>query len=492
MDVEYIDVLDVSLFGKMASSSKDKLCELAAGLKIDPEPLKNKRKSEIIKTIRTHIDEKLDNAEAAQQKSILETCLEIVKDGGESSELMINAMGIAGESQEKLDENANENVNEMLENSVGHVTNNPTRLGVIRKDFTISGKIGDSDSDKDIGYLGTVRQIEDGLKRGYSENEVIAAVIKTITPKILRNYISMVKNLTIPKLFNILRLHYKEQSATELYQSLVSMKQEKKEDASTFIMRALETREKILFAARGEESVSYDYKTVQSLCIATIESGIDEDIASIIRPFLQINTSDMLLLSEVNKAEETLKARKKKHDMRRVSTVSSIESTSDNTEIKTMLTSLQKQINAIESNQKIEKSRIQITPQQSRLSSAMLTPNDVRQINAGVGGRESMLNSQEVQQINAQARMFSPRQTPFSHNATPSGVHQNVPNNAVQGPRQRGVCHACHSNGRNDCHHCFRCGSSDHVARGCRVRNNWHTSSLNSGGLVERGRQSQN
>ena len=29
-----------------------------------------------------------------------------------------------------------------------------------------------------------------------------------------------------------------------------------------------------------------------------------------------------------------------------------------------------------------------------------------------------MLNSQEVQQINAQARMFSPRQTSFSHNAT--------------------------------------------------------------------------
>ena len=80
-------------------------------------------------------------------------------------------------------------------------------------------------------------------------------------------------------------------------------------------MRVLETREKILFAARGEESVSYDFKRVQSLCIAIIESGIDEDIASIIRPFLQINTSNMQLMSEVNKAEETLKARKKKHDM---------------------------------------------------------------------------------------------------------------------------------------------------------------------------------
>ena len=92
----------------------------------------------------------------------------------------------------------------------------------------MSGKVGDADSDKDIGYLGAVRQIQDGLKRGYPETEVIAAVIKSITPKTLRNYISMVNNLTISKLFNILRLHYKEQSATELYQNLVQVKQEKK------------------------------------------------------------------------------------------------------------------------------------------------------------------------------------------------------------------------------------------------------------------------
>lgn len=214
MDVEYLDVLDVSLFGKMASSSKDKLCELAAGLKIDPEPLKNKRKSEIIKTIRTHIDEKLDNAEAAQQKSLLETCLEIVKDGSESSELTINA---TGESSEKMDGDAANTGDSAF-----------GRLGVVRRDFTMSGKVGDADSDKDIGYLGAVRQIQDGLKRGYPETEVIAAVIKSITPKTLRNYISMVNNLTISKLFNILRLHYKEQSATELYQNLVQMKQEKK------------------------------------------------------------------------------------------------------------------------------------------------------------------------------------------------------------------------------------------------------------------------
>lgn len=462
MDVEYLDVLDVSLFGKMASSSKDKLCELAAGLKIDPEPLKNKRKSEIIKTIRTHIDEKLDNAEAAQQKSLLETCLEIVKDGSESSELTINA---TGESSEKMDGDAANTGDSAF-----------GRLGVVRRDFTMSGKVGDADSDKDIGYLGAVRQIQDGLKRGYPETEVIAAVIKSITPKTLRNYISMVNNLTISKLFNILRLHYKEQSATELYQNLVQMKQEKKEDASTFVMRALETREKILFAAKGEPAVTYDFKTVQSLCIATIESGVDEEIASIIRPFLVLGTTDMKLLEEVNKAEETLKARKKKHDMRRPSTVSSIETTSDNKEIHSILAGLQKQINAIESNQKVERKRAQNNPQQGHVSDAFLTTDDIRQINAGVGGRESMLTSQEVQQINAQARIFPTRQAPIHHNPT-------------QG--QGGVCHDCRSNGQVNCNHCFRCGSQEHVARGCR-RSNWNSNSLNSGGLSRGGRQSQN
>ena len=137
---------------------------------------------------------------------------------------------------------------------------------------------------------------------------------------------------------------------------------------------------------------------------------------------------------------------------------------------------LQKQINAIESNQKVERKRAQNNPQQGHVSDAFLTTDDIRQINAGVGGRESVLTSQEVQQINAQARIFPTRQASILHNPT-------------QG--QGGVCHDCRSNGQVNCNHCFRCGSQEHVARGCR-RSNWNSNSLNSGGLSRGGRQSQN
>ena len=39
----------------------------------------------------------------------------------------------------------------------------------IQKDFTISGKIGEKDSDRDIGYLGVMRQIKEGQEKGYTD-----------------------------------------------------------------------------------------------------------------------------------------------------------------------------------------------------------------------------------------------------------------------------------------------------------------------------------
>ena len=117
----------------------------------------------------------------------------------------------------------------------------------------------------------------------------------------------MNKELKISKLNQVLRIHYKEKSATELYQELITMKQQKKEDATTFVIRAMETREKILFASQEEGEVSYGKTQVQKLCLSTIDSGIDEEVAIIIRPCLDADVDDIQLMQEVNKAEASLK-----------------------------------------------------------------------------------------------------------------------------------------------------------------------------------------
>ena len=92
------------------------------------------------------------------------------------------------------------------------------------------------------------------------------------------------------------------------------MRQEKDEEASQFLIRALDVREKIVFTAKEDEgSVCYTKETVQGLFLKTIESGLDQEVASRARTVLpKGNVSDVELISEINFAEESVKLRKHK------------------------------------------------------------------------------------------------------------------------------------------------------------------------------------
>ena len=86
------------------------------------------------------------------------------------------------------------------------------------------------------------------------------------------------------------------------------MKQNKFEDATSFVIRAMETREKILFASKEADTVAYKRAHVQKLRLSSIESGIDEEVAVFIRPHLS-NTSieDVDLLHQINLAQTAIK-----------------------------------------------------------------------------------------------------------------------------------------------------------------------------------------
>ena len=90
---------------------------------------------------------------------------------------------------------------------------------------------------KDIGYMDMVRQ--EGLEKGYKKHEIVAVLLKAIVSKSLRTYLGMTKNLNIPKLSQILRIHHKEKAARELCQELITMRQEKNEDAKGSVVRTL-------------------------------------------------------------------------------------------------------------------------------------------------------------------------------------------------------------------------------------------------------------
>ncbi|CAB4022110.1 Hypothetical predicted protein [Paramuricea clavata] len=84
-------------------------------------------------------------------------------------------------------------------------------------------------------------------------------------------------------------LRYKEKSATELYQLLANISQSPKEDPQSFLIRALTTRQKIVFASQESDSkIKYDEELVQGLFLHAVETGLaDETIRAKIRPLLK-------------------------------------------------------------------------------------------------------------------------------------------------------------------------------------------------------------
>ncbi len=113
-----------------------------------------------------------------------------------------------------------------------------------RKDFNISGRIGDLNQREKLSFSSLAHQIENGLSRGYPECEIVDAVIRAISPGLqLQSYLEGKPNITLSTLRQILHSHFQEKSATELYKQLTSEFQGNKETPQNFLMRVLDLRQ---------------------------------------------------------------------------------------------------------------------------------------------------------------------------------------------------------------------------------------------------------
>jgi hypothetical protein len=160
----------------------------------------------------------------------------------------------------------------------------------LHRELKIQGVVGEPGQKDKLGYQSLISKIEGGLKKQYSEVEVINAVIRAVQPGLqLRSYLESVPDLTLPKLRKILRFHYHEKSATELYQTLANITQLPKEDPQSFLIRALTVRQKIIFVSMESGSnITYDESSVQGLFLHALETGlIDDTIRAKMRPTLK-------------------------------------------------------------------------------------------------------------------------------------------------------------------------------------------------------------
>ena len=193
------------------------------------------------------------------------------------------------------------------------------QTSVFRREFKIMGQIGEVGRREKLSYVSLIRQIEVGWDRGYTEGEVVNAIINSIFPGLqIRSYLEGSGQISLARLRNILRSHYKEGSATDLYQELLTMSQEPKEDPLNSLIRAMDCRQKIIFACReeSENDLRYSPNLVTGLFRRSVETGLLSDvIRGRIRPYLQNSSvDDEELINQMQLAVLAESERKKKLD----------------------------------------------------------------------------------------------------------------------------------------------------------------------------------
>ncbi|KAL7842136.1 hypothetical protein SRHO_G00238250 [Serrasalmus rhombeus] len=177
---------------------------------------------------------------------------------------------------------------------------------VYRRDLKIIGQIGEPNQKDKLSYTSLERQIQRALKKGYDEGEVVEAVIQAIAPGTkLKSYLESRVDLTLHDLRKILRTHYIEKDATELYHSLVRAVQEPKETPIQFLVRAMDLRQQIAFASeRVQSGLKYGSALIQNQFLQTVITGLhDEAIRGDMKPYLQNpNVTDEVLLEKMTAA----------------------------------------------------------------------------------------------------------------------------------------------------------------------------------------------
>ncbi|KAK2564655.1 hypothetical protein P5673_012136 [Acropora cervicornis] len=177
-------------------------------------------------------------------------------------------------------------------------------ISKFKRDFKISGQIGDVSQKDRLSFSSLAHQIENCLKNDYTADEIKEAVIKAINPALsLRSYLEGKVDLTLAKLRRIMRSHYQERTATELYHQLSSTVQQPKEKPQEFLIRLLDLKQKVLFASQETDSdLKYDHTLVHGMFVHSFSLGLkNENIKIEMKPYLEKKTmSDEELFEKLN------------------------------------------------------------------------------------------------------------------------------------------------------------------------------------------------
>ena len=321
---------------------------------------------------------------------------------------------------------------------------------LVRRKFNIAGLISEPGQTEKLTFVSLMHQIDSGLKRDYQENEIVDAVISAISPHIsLRSYVETLSDLSLAKLRRILRVLYREKTASEVYQQLETVCQQSSESPQPFLLRALDFCNKVNFA-RQESDCEFNYgaSLIQKTFVKSFETGLRDDIlASNLRPTLRTSeVTDEELMRQVNElASQQADRRSKLASERQKST----------------------KVRACE----VGKEEREARAKNATTDGGQQLLLEIRQIKSEINDLRYQVNSRGSQAENSNWRgpSYRGRGRGYQPNRTSWG------------------CQNCKQRGRGDeCSHCFACGDAGHVARECYRNENRGSQQANGRRLFRR------
>ena len=540
MDSSVIEDLKLEVIGTLYTLTREALLEICSGLDI-----KELRQLDVSKQTRSffiaHIGQYLNRDEVHELEDEGMTELLMLKDKiselQESAQANIPNQTGSGEAQTEIQEQASQVSEEQrLKRELEAVTlalklslqkdgsQEPERAGGASasqdqvftpqrmpqgrfpsqwcREFKISGQVGEPGQKDKLSFSSLAHQIEQGINKGYTEVEIVDSVVRAIAPGLqLRSYLEGKADLTLPTLRRILRFHYQEKGATELYKQLTSEVQGSKESPQNFVIRALDLRQKIIFASQEAESaLRYDPVLVQSMFLHTVLTGLqNESIRNDVLPYLQQQTcSDELLLEKLNIAcaNETERQNKRRQiTQQRSATVHAAQSDDSILERK----------NKEPNRDNPGKTQPDVLNELKAMRSDMAL---LKTLSAEVAQIKESIRQPSPMPVQTPSPPVMQEYIPAPQFQQPSPNRWPPPGPGVRGhtaPYQQGFarqhyynpsprvrqrkCVGCQQNSVEYCTHCYRCGSEGHYLAGCRFRETRPERHLNDQRLPPRDRE---
>ena len=298
-----IEDLQVELESIICVQNLERLLEYFK-LEIDPEV---KTKLTVIKLLRKHIEETIANEPVTSpheqflkdavsfltgEPPPLEHAEKIAKLQKQYDELKTKREQELSDVKQKLDalqgpnalkakcnESTHETETTVKQADEGKVQLSSAALLSLKREFKISGQIGDPGQTEELTVVSLTNQIDYGIKCGYPEDEIITAVTLSIAPQnFLRSYIENDEELSV-------------------------ICQSPKESPQKFLFRALDLRNKVLFVSQEDDSkFDHGFPLVQNTFLKSLETGLRDDIlVTNLRPILRTpDISDEDLMKHVN------------------------------------------------------------------------------------------------------------------------------------------------------------------------------------------------